>query len=189
MKRIVMTMLVAVAVAGWAQAASLRAVTVNESAAKGGATHVVALTADDLAAGTTVAEALTNTTVFAVAANTYVEFLGMELVTAFATTNDAVWTNSLTLTVGDGTDADLYLAATQLAADNTEVFFALPPVPAVSVPVGATNVTVAGSVTVYGRKLYTGADTIDFLLTPGASLALDANAVGEVLTYWRVWQH
>jgi len=85
-----------------------------------GATHLVRVTHADLT------ETVDNTaqtlgSSFAVAAKQGVELVAMVLVTPF--TDDA--TNAFsttTVTVGDGTDADLYLDSTELNSYGTEVF-------------------------------------------------------------------
>lgn len=104
-------------VVGMVQAASLRALDSRERLAWGSATHMIEVTYEDFTETTdNTAETLT----FNVAAKEGVEFVAMQLVSAFdtASTNTA----SLAVTAGDGTDADLYLTSTELASDGTEVW-------------------------------------------------------------------
>lgn len=130
-----------------------------------GATHVATVTYADLTeTNTNTAQTLTN--VFAVAAKEGVQLVAMQLVTAFDTGNTN-YTGSVLVTVGDGTDTDLYLTSAELASDGTEVWLKY----------GTT-----------GRKVYTAADTIDFVFTPNSDEALSANTAGEVRFYFKVIQ-
>jgi hypothetical protein len=175
------------------------------SAAAYGASHVAVFSHADL----TEDEAgvpQTNVTAFAVPANTYVEFVRAVLRVPFdtASTTD---TNTVALTIGDGSDADLYLASMQLAVDDTEVYVQGPAVGALTSTAAftfqrgtaldvnsttnslvITNVTAAitGTAALAGAKFYTSADTIDFLWTPGAGATLANQTEGEIWTYWRV---
>ena len=172
-----MIWLVAVLVGTAAVAADFRVLSANEAVAVG-ATHEVTLTWADLAATTEAAGTYTNVAIFPVAANQAVEAVGMKLLTAFSTPNDATATNSITLAVGDGTDTDRFFAATQIASDDTEVMYQFPL---------ASFVTVTNTVTApTHRKLYTSADTVDFLFTPGATTILGSNSAGRVVVYFNV---
>ena len=176
------------------------------SAAAYGASHVAVFTHADLTEDEA-AGAQTNVTAFAVPANTYVEFVRAVLRTPFDT--DSTWdTNAVALTIGDGTDADFYLASMQLAVDDTEVYVKGPAVGALSstgtltfdrgTALNADGVTtnslvitnayasISGTAALPGAKFYTSADTIDFLWTPGAAATLADQTEGEIWTYWRV---
>lgn len=118
MKKQILTALATVMiVAGAARAFEFQPLSVPEAAWQG-ATHVAIIKYSDLTTSTTnTAQTLTN----AILANTAVECMGLHLVKAFDTGNTN-YTGSVLLTVGDGSDADLFLASTELASDGTEVF-------------------------------------------------------------------
>ena len=132
-----------------------------------GATHFVTVKYSDFTETTAdTAETLT----FAVGANEAIEWVALELVTAFDT--DATNVSSCAVTVGDGTDADLYITSTELARDGTEVFWKFD----AGYGVAATNAV--------GRKVYTSSDTVDLTFTPDAAQALSAFTAGEVRLYF-----
>jgi hypothetical protein len=176
-----------------AQAASFRPLLEQEKAHLG-ATHEATITyADFTQTNTNTAVTLTN--VFPVLAKQGVELKAMQLVTAFDTANTN-YTGSVAVTVGDGTDADLYLTSTELASDGTEVWVKLgrsvqeaTSGVVTQVVGGVTNaITVLTALTddSTGRKVYTAADTVDFTFTPNAEEALDALTVGEVRFYFKI---
>lgn len=124
---------------------------------------------------------------------------GMILETAF---NDSIAlgaasavTNSILLTIGDGSDTDYYLASTQIAADGTEVFVQFAPLgaamtlqtgtvtnnggsPAVAV---VTNVATA----LQGQKYYSAAGSVVYTFT-GSGGNIPANlTAGKLKVYWR----
>lgn len=201
--RLLIAGVIALGLATIGQAASLRPLLEQERAAMG-ATHVASVTYADFAAITDTNTALVITNLIA-SANMGVELVAMRLVTAFDTANTN-FTGSLAVTVGDGSDADLYLASTELASDGTEVRVAygrqdadtitstvtkqtvtLTDTNAVTAVV-VTNATVAstGTVGVRGRKLYTTATPIFATFTPNAEEALGANTAGRVEFYFRL---
>jgi hypothetical protein len=114
-----------------------------------GATHQVTIYHSDLTTATTnTAQTLT---IFPVQAKTSVEVVGMVLVTAFEDTADAAH-NSTALTVGDGTDPDLFLTSTELNDNGSKVWikygrgtFAL--TTASATRTNLTNVTIANATT------------------------------------------
>lgn len=116
---IVMVMVLAVLSAGDAFAVSVQRLSAMEQA-NTRATHRVVIKESDLTE-TSTNTAQTLGASFPVAAKMGVEVVAMQLVTSFdeGTTN---YTGSCALTVGDGTDADLYLTSTELHADGTEVW-------------------------------------------------------------------
>lgn len=151
------------------------------------------------------AETSTNTAetlTFAVSAKESVRFVSMELATAFDTA-DTNYTGSLAVTVGDGTDADLFLTSTELASDGTEVFFKYDAgysstmtltTEELITEVGSaadntdlqTNTVVTAASFApgaLGRKVYTAADTIDFTFTPNTEEATSENTSGLVRFY------
>jgi len=144
-------------------AAGIYQLGVSEQAEKG-ANWLVEYTYEDLTATTTNATVQTLTD-FAIKAKMGIELVGVVLNTAFDTANTN-FTGSLTLTIGDGTDADLFLESMELASDGTEVFLKL-----------------AAS----GMKVYTADDTIDFALTQSANEAATDNTSGKLRAYFRVW--
>ena len=102
-----------------APAATLTPLSTQERAAHN-ATHLVVIDHKDLTeTSTNTTQTLTN--LLKVAANTGVELVKMELVTAFQ--DDATNAfNSLALIVGDGTDDDVFLGSTELNVYGTEVY-------------------------------------------------------------------
>lgn len=206
--RIGMTVIaVVLAAAAVVQASSFHAVPVQTGVAVGGATHELRLTYADL----TDTNATTAQTIqgFSVAANQLVTLVAMQLVTPFDTGLGGADTNSLLLEVGDGTDADLFLASTQVASDGTEVYWkngrandttVTPSVTqqrgtALNVDASTTNslvvtnvtVTATGTAATFGTKLYTSADTVDVTFTPAPG-SCDGQTAGEVVLYFRVWK-
>ena len=165
-----------------------------ETKADIGANYLAVIKYSDLAASTSTNTALVLTN-FAVAAKTQVEVVLAKLVTAF-TTGNTNFTGSVALTVGDGTDADLFLTSTELASDGTEVWLKsgareVQTLALTTASVAATNgtfacVTNVSLSAVSGRKVYTAADTVDFTFTPNAEEALSANTNGEVWIYLKV---
>jgi len=160
-----------------------------------GATHVVKITQADLTEAVS-NTAQTITTLFPVAAKQGVECIAAVLKTAFVDSTEAALA-SVTLTVGDGTDADLFLTSMELDSYGTEVFLKYGRTQAgvattiYAAPVTTGTCTNAYSVMVdgsYGKKLYTTADTVDFVFTPAGGVhgLVDLTA-GEVWIYFRVW--
>lgn len=191
-------------VASVASAASFRALSVEEMAAMG-ATHVAKYEYSDFAACTTTNTALTLTNSVAIAAKDAVECVGLVLEKAFDTGNTN-YTGSVLLTVGDSSDADLFMTSTELASDGTEVWFKFgrEDVETITSTVtkhtvsltdtngvtalSMTNATVASTAAagVTARKVYTAANNIIFTFTPNAEEALSANTVGSVKVYFRI---
>lgn len=135
----------------------------NETKAATGFTHKAIVTHVDL----TQATADTDQTIalLSVAAGDVVNKAAYRLVTPFADASDAAF-NDTKVQVGDGTDTDEYVAATQVNVNGTEVLF-------------AANVNTV-------PFAYTAADTVDLLVesTPAKSLSnLDA---GEIHVYLAV---
>ena len=162
-----------------AQAQQWRLLTQAERATHG-ATHVWTVEASDLVtANTNTAE----TVDVQLIANTLAEFVKMQLVTPFsaALTND-----SLTVAVGDEDSATRFLAATQLAADDTQVYWAFPSQTLVYLgpDVGTTN-TVA--VSVAGRHVFTDAKKLRLTFTPRSTQSTGSFDTGEVRFYFNVW--
>jgi len=169
-KRILMILALGALVAG---AAEWRPVALEESAANGGATRVLTVDYADL---TTAATNTAQTLTVAIPAKCAVRLTAMVLDAAFDTANTN-YTGSLAVTVGDGSDVDLYLTSTELASDGTEVWKKFGNTAWNSGT--ATNVTFA-----YGSKVYTAADTLDFIFTPNAEEAVSANTSGAMKFYF-----
>jgi hypothetical protein len=181
MKKMIIALIALLAVAGFAQAAQWRATDMMEQA-RTGATRVFVVEHSDLTdTNANTAQTLT----VSVPAKAAVEFVMMELETAFDTANTN-YTGSVAVIAGDGTDTDLYLTSTELASDGTEVWKKFAPVPVVVTVIGTNNAIVAGTVTALGQKVYTTADTIDFTFTPNSDEALVANSVGKVKFFFKV---
>lgn len=203
MKKLMSVMGVLLALVAMSWGADVRLLSLNEGAPKG-ATHCVKITHADLTATGTNGTAQTITNLFAVAAKQGVECVAAVLKTPFtySTTNGL---SSVTLEVGDGTDADLFLKSMELCSHGTEVFLkygrgdeisptvATATLTNVIYGAGATtgNVTYVTGVTAgtpYGHKLYTTADYVDFVFTPtGTEWALADLDAGEVWIYFKVW--
>jgi len=132
-----------------------------------------------------------------------VRLVSMTLPTAFDTANTN-YVGSLVVTVGDGTDADLFLESTELASDGTEVFLKMGRETAQTLTTSATNLLAVSTDNVtttkvsyafatatannpFGSKVYTGSDTIDFVFTPNVQESTGSNTVGEVRFYFNLW--
>lgn len=197
-----------VMLAATVQAASWRPLSVSEAAIMG-ATHVVRLTYEDFAASTATNTALVISNLHTFASNDAVECVGMVLERAFDTANTN-YTGSCLLTVGDGSDADLYLTSTELASDGSEVAFKFgrADVPTIAVTaspetntiyyLGATTnlltntvvfvpptPTATASAGTTGRKVYTSESWLVLTFTPNAAEALSANLTGAMRIYFR----
>lgn len=159
----------------------------QESRAAWGATHFLRVTHADLTeTDTNTAQTISS---FAVTTNTAVEFVAMVLRRPFDS-GDTNYTGSTLITVGDGSDADLFLTSTELNVDGTEVFIQYPPLPAYTISytvltnsltniyVNAITTTPTGSA--LGRKVYTANDTIDVVFTPNEEESLSALTNGVV---------
>lgn len=210
MKKTIMAVALMVAlVAGLATAAGVefRPLTVPEAAIKG-ATHVATVTHTNLTETTdNTAQTLA---LFSVVPSNKVELIYAELVTPFtwSLSNDF---NTVTMTVGDGTDADRYLESMELNSNGTEIFKKQGRGP-ISTPtltllrttltnltdatsthnasadvLAVTNATVTIA-TVEQAKVYTAADTVDAVFTAMAAYCLDDLNAGEVRIYFRFIQ-
>jgi hypothetical protein len=201
MKRVVMMLVAMVAVASWAapQAVPL---TIDERA-YWDATHCVILEHDDFSTATT--NTAQTVALFSVPANTLVRFSALVLETAFKDSADTNH-NSTAITIGDGTDADLFLASTELNENGTEVMLAFGRANGGTIAVTAqtttlsyldattnaatlavcTNATAVLTASVLGEKLYTAADTVDVTATPNAEDALSSLDTGKARLYFRM---
>jgi len=123
---------------------------------------------------------------------------GMILETAF---NDSIAlgaanavTNSILLTIGDGTDADYFLTSTQIAADGTEVFVQFGPAGGVTITPQTlaltgtvNNVSVVTNIatSLLGQKYYAAAGNVVYTFT-GAGGTIPADLTqGRLKVYWR----
>lgn len=193
-----------------AQAGTLYPLDAVSGAGLGGATHVLVIRYDDadIQAETNDNTALTIAGI-SVDAPQGVELIASQLVQAFDGTS---WdTNSVAMTVGDGTDADLFLQSQELASDGTEVFLKFGRRPDATISTAVTKdtttityltglsttgstavvtntyVSATGAAADMGRKVYTSDDTVDVVLTPSATRSLADNTAGEVRLYFRIW--
>jgi hypothetical protein len=196
---------------GFVQAANWVPLGAQEAAVIG-ASHVVRVTYEDLAASTDTNTALVITNIHPFAAKDAVECVGMVLEQAF-TTGNTNYTGSVLLTVGDSSDADLFLTSTELASDGSEVWFKFGRQDANTIAVSSTvstnqiiylnastNVatntlvyvaaapTATGSAGVLAQTVYTAANYLKLTLTPNAEEALSANTAGAIRLYFRVKQ-
>lgn len=128
-------MLLVAAMLAWvmpAMAVDWMALSIPEMAAHKGATHCAVIKYKDFTAytSTNTAAVITNN----ISAKQGVEFVELLLDQAFDTGNTN-FTGQVSLKIGDGSDDDLFLTATELASDGTEVWVKYPP------PDGATIVS------------------------------------------------
>lgn len=134
-----------------------------ETKAATGFTHKAIVTHSDL----TVSAADTDQTIalLSVAAGDVVEKAAIKLVTPFEDASDAAF-NDTKVQVGDGTDTDEYIAATQVNVNGTEVLF-------------AANVNTV-------PFAYTAADTVDLLVESMTAKSLSELDAGEIHIYLAV---
>jgi hypothetical protein len=134
-----------------------------ETKAATGFSHKAVVTHTDL----TEATADTDQTIalLSVAPGDVVEKAAYKLVTAFADASDAAF-NDTKVQVGDGTDTDEYIAATQVNVNGTEVLF-------------AANVNTV-------PFAYTAADTVDLLVESMTAKSLSNIDAGEIHIYLAV---
>jgi hypothetical protein len=134
-----------------------------ETKAATGFTHKAIVSHVDL----TEATADTDQTIalLSVAAGDVVEKAAIKLVTPFKDASDSAF-NDTKVQVGDGTDTDEYVAATQVNENGTEVLF-------------AANVNTV-------PFAYTAADTVDLLVESMAAKSLSDLDAGEIHIYLAV---
>jgi hypothetical protein len=134
-----------------------------ETKAATGFTHKAIVTHVDLTL--TTADADQTIALLSVAAGDVVEKAAYKLVTAFSDASDAAF-NDTKVQVGDGTDTDEYIAATQVNVNGTEVLF-------------AANVNTV-------PFAYTAADTVDLLVESMTAKSLSDLDAGEIHIYLAV---
>ena len=134
-----------------------------ETKAATGFTHKAIVSHVDL----TEATADTDQTIalLSVAAGDVVEKAAIKLVTPFKDASDSAF-NDTKVQVGDGTDTDEYVAATQVNENGTEVLF-------------AANVNTV-------PFAYTAADTVDLLVESMTAKSLSELDAGEIHIYLAV---
>ena len=141
------------------------------------ATDVISVNYKDFSAYTSSNVTATLTNVLGIAAGTSLELVAFVLDKAWVTpTHTNIWTNSISLTVTDAGATNSILAATEIAAESTEVWLKLPFVQTtlnyVASIAGTNNIVVtSGSTAVMtmpaGNKYYTAANGVNITLTPG----------------------
>jgi len=113
-------------------------------------------------------ETTTNTAqtvqLFEVDATMGVELVAMFLPRAFEETGNAAH-NSSSITVGDGSDPDRFLTATELNVNGTEV----------NLKYGTTT-----------QLVYTSSDTVDLVITPSAADSVDELNKGKIKFYFKL---
>jgi hypothetical protein len=134
-----------------------------ETKAATGFTHKAIVTHADLTL--TTADADQTIALLSVAAGDVVEKAAYKLVTAFSDASDAAF-NDTKVQVGDGTDTDEYIAATQVNVNGTEVLY-------------AANVNTV-------PFAYTAADTVDLLVESMTAKSLSELDAGEIHIYLAV---
>lgn len=142
-----------------------------------GWTHQVRVKYSDFVA--TASDNDTNTfSLFTIPQYSIVESVGFRLVTAF---DDSGGGSSLTVALGDGSDADGFMLATQVHVDGTEVFL--------NANTGAyfigTDSGAATTSNVIKGKLYTSAETVKAVFTP-SSYELEECTAGEIVFFARI---
>ena len=128
-----------------------------------GFTHKAIVTHVDLTEST--ADTDQTIALLSVVAGDVVEKAAYKLVTAFADASDSAL-NDTKVQVGDGTDTDEYIAATQVNVNGTEVLF-------------AANVNTV-------PFAYTAADTVDLLVESMTAKSLSNIDAGEIHIYLAV---
>jgi hypothetical protein len=134
-----------------------------ETKAATGFTHKAIVTHEDLTEST--ADTDQTIALLSVVAGDVVEKAAYKLVTAFADASDSAF-NDTKVQVGDGTDTDEYIAATQVNVNGTEVLF-------------AANVNTV-------PFAYTAADTVDLLVESMTAKSLSNIDAGEIHIYLAV---
>lgn len=135
----------------------------NETKAATGFTHKAIVTHVDLTE--TTADTDQTIALLSVVAGDVVEKAAFQLVTAFSDASDAAF-NDTKVQVGDGSDTDEYVAATQVNENGTEVLF-------------AANVNTV-------PFAYTAADTVDLLVESMTAKSLSDLDAGEIHIYLAV---
>jgi hypothetical protein len=174
MKKFMAMVAAVVLVAGLAVAQDVRLLTVNEAVAVG-ATHAVTLEHTDLTTATTNTAQVFNVPVLAKQGVEVVAYVLREPFQDVATNGN----NTLTLTIGDGSDADLFLTSTEMCVDGTEVFTKFP-APMVNSGT-ASNVTLLAS-----SKVYTADGNMVLTVTPHTNYGVAAMDAGKVEVFFRV---
>lgn len=134
-----------------------------ETKAATGFTHKFIVTHEDLTEST--ADTDQTIALLSVAAGDVVEKAAIKLVTAFADSDDAAL-NDTKVQVGDDSDTDEYVAATQVNVNGTEVLF-------------AANVNTV-------PFAYTAANTVDLLVESMTGKSLSNIDAGELHVYLSV---
>jgi hypothetical protein len=135
----------------------------NETKAATGFTHKAIVTHVDLTEST--ADTDQTIALLSVVAGDVVQKAAFQLVTAFSDASDAAF-NDTQVQVGDGSDTDEYIAATQVNENGTEVLF-------------AANVNTV-------PFAYTAADTVDLLVESMTAKSLSNLDAGEIHIYLAV---
>ena len=128
-----------------------------------GFTHKIVVTHSDLTE--TTADTDQTIAILSVAAGDVVEKAAYKLVTPFADASDSAF-NDTKVQVGDGTDTDEYIAATQVNVNGTEVLY-------------AANVNTV-------PFAYTASDTVDLLVESMTAKSLSDLDTGEIHIYLAV---
>lgn len=167
----------------------------SREAAAYGASYMTVIKASDLSAFTQTngAHGITS----AVPAKVGLTMAGMILEEAF---NDSIAlgaanavTNSILLTIGDGTTGNYYLQSTQIAEDSTEVFVQFAPLGAaltaqtLALTGTVQNVAVVTNIvtSLQGQKYYGAGGVVVYTFT-GAGNTIPANLTkGRLKVYWR----
>ena len=134
-----------------------------ETKAATGFTHKFIVTHEDVTEST--ADTDQTIALLSVAAGDVVEKAAYKLVTPFKDASDSAFKDTK-LQVGDGTDTDEYIAATQVNENGTEVLF-------------AANVNTV-------PFAYTAADTVDLLVESMTAKSLSDLDAGEIHIYLAV---
>jgi hypothetical protein len=135
----------------------------NETKAATGFTHKAIVTHVDLTEST--ADTDQTIALLSVVAGDVVQKAAFQLVTAFSDASDAAF-NDTQVQVGDGSDTDEYIAATQVNQNGTKVLF-------------AANVNTV-------PFAYTAADTVDLLVESMTAKSLSNIDAGEIHIYLAV---
>lgn len=130
----------------------------------------------------------TMTNVLAIAAGNTLELRAFVLDKAFAgATHTNTYTNSLTVAVVDAGSTNSIMAATQIHAEGTEVWFKLPYVLSTLtyLTTGATTTTAVVVTSPAGNKYYTAANYVNLDFATGAEHIMSADTAGSFRLYFR----
>jgi|ERR1035437_4765739 hypothetical protein len=208
MKKSIKTLIACIAIVACGsiltRAATFYPLSVQEAAVNGGANYGTSISAADFVGYSTATNVAITTNgtgakIFApIQAYSTVKIVGARLVKPFTSSTASINTNytqTLTLSVGDGTSGTKYINAWNISTSAT--YMALGPIetstPTLATLVGTnftgivvTNLTIA--TTVGGTTSYTAATNLPFVFTQNVNEQVTTNTTGELVIYWRIYK-